>query len=83
MDRREFNHAMWHDVDSGWARSAEFLSAILVWFGIGWLLDRWLGTDPWLMAIGAMLGLVLGMFLMWVRHQHATQEDRARFRYRD
>ena len=83
MDRRELHHAMWHDVDSGWALSAEFLSAIFVWFGIGWLLDRWLGTGPWLMGIGTMLGLALGMWLLWLRNQHATEEERDRFRYRE
>lgn len=74
---------MWHDVDSGWALSAEFLSAIFVWFGIGWLLDRWLGTGPWLMGIGTMLGLALGMWLLWLRNQHATEQERDRFRYRE
>jgi len=83
MDRRELHHAMWHDVDSGWALSAEFLSAIFVWFGIGWLLDRWLGTGPWLMGIGTMLGLALGMWLLWLRNQHATEQERDRFRYRE
>jgi ATP synthase protein I len=30
--------------------------------GIGWLLDRWLGTSPWLMAGGLVLGAIAGFF---------------------
>jgi ATP synthase protein I len=30
--------------------------------GVGWLLDRWLGTKPWLMATGLVLGAVAGFF---------------------
>jgi ATP synthase protein I len=29
---------------------------------IGWLLDRWLGTSPWLMLILLFLGFAGGMF---------------------
>lgn len=83
MDRRDLHHAIWQDVDSGWALTAEFLSAIGVWAGIGWLVDRWLQTSPWLLGIGTMLGLALGTWLLWLRHQHATADDRARFEYRD
>jgi hypothetical protein len=46
---------------------AEFLAAILTWAGIGWLLDRWLGTAPWLLIAGAILGNSLGIYLLWIR----------------
>lgn len=82
MDRRDVQQAMWQDVDSGWAVTAEFLSAIGVWFGIGWLLDRWLETGPWLLLAGAALGFGLGMYLVWLRLQDATRDEHARFSYR-
>lgn len=47
--------------------SADFVSAVLVWTLFGWLADRWLGTDPWLVALGAVLGFTLGMYLVWLR----------------
>lgn len=47
--------------------SAEFIAAILVWGGAGWLLDRWLGTAPVLMGIGVMLGFAAGLYLVWYR----------------
>jgi ATP synthase protein I len=30
--------------------------------GVGWLLDRWLGTKPWLLVIGIVLGAVVGFY---------------------
>jgi ATP synthase protein I len=33
---------------------------VLVFTGLGYLLDRWLGTGPWLMVGGVFLGAGLG-----------------------
>ena len=55
-------------LDDGWALTAEFISAVLTWTLIGWLADRWLDTDPWLVAVGAVLGFAAGMYLAWLRH---------------
>ena len=30
--------------------------------GVGWLLDRWLGTAPWLLVAGLVLGAVTGFY---------------------
>jgi ATP synthase protein I len=30
--------------------------------GVGWLCDRWLGTKPWLMVGGIVLGSVVGFY---------------------
>jgi ATP synthase protein I len=29
---------------------------------LGWLLDRWLGTKPWLLVAGVTLGAVAGFY---------------------
>jgi ATP synthase protein I len=34
--------------------------SILVFTGLGYLLDRWLHTGPWLMVGGVFVGFVLG-----------------------
>lgn len=47
--------------------SLELLSGILIWGGAGWLLDRWLGTPPWFLAFGVMLGFAAGLYLVWLR----------------
>jgi ATP synthase protein I len=41
--------------------AAELVSALAVSVGIGWLLDHWLGTRPWLMVAMFFLGAVAGV----------------------
>jgi len=33
---------------------------------VGWALDRWLGTSPWLIVVGIVLGSVAG-FMQFIR----------------
>ena len=30
--------------------------------GLGWLLDRWLLTSPWLLVAGVVLGAIVGFY---------------------
>jgi len=50
---------------SGWNRGmrlgSEFIAAILVGAGIGYLLDTWLKTGPWLMLVMLMVGFAAGV----------------------
>jgi ATP synthase protein I len=57
----------WSDLDTGTIIVAEFVSAVLTWGGIGWLLDRWLHTEPWLIALGLVIGTGAGFYLMYLR----------------
>ena len=36
------------------------ISVVIGW-GIGWLLDRRLGTEPWLQIVGFLLGAAAGL----------------------
>jgi ATP synthase protein I len=47
-------------INLGWI----FLGAVLVWGGLGWLLDRWLGTEPWLLTVGSLVGIAAGFVHM-------------------
>ena len=49
---------------SGFAYAAGItLFAVVVTFcGLGYLLDRWLGTDPWLLIAGIVVGSAAGLF---------------------
>lgn len=40
----------------------ELVGAIAGMLLLGWLLDRWLGTDPWLTIAGVAVGAVGGMY---------------------
>lgn len=44
----------------GFRIATELVAAFAVGGGIGYLLDRWLGTAPWLMVMFLLLGAVAG-----------------------
>ena len=52
---------------SGIAYAAAFslFAGVVAGLGLGWLLDRWLGTTPWLMAAGLVLGAAAGFYELW------------------
>jgi ATP synthase protein I len=57
-DKEEINRK------SGLAYAAAFSLFACVVSGliIGWLLDRWLGTKPWLLVTGIVLGAAAGFY---------------------
>jgi ATP synthase protein I len=50
---------------SGFARgfrlSTELVAGVLVGAGLGWLIDRWLGTTPWGFILLLLLGFAAGV----------------------
>jgi ATP synthase protein I len=44
-----------------------FVGAIVVGGGLGFLLDRWLHTKPWIMIVGGCLGFAAGLRDMLAR----------------
>lgn len=57
-----------------WAVAFDFIFTIIAGAVLGWLADRWQGTNPRGLLIGLSLGFVLA-FIRIVRH--AQKEDRA------
>jgi ATP synthase protein I len=49
---------------SGFAYAAgiTLFASVVTFCGIGYLLDRWLGTEPWLLVVGIVLGSAVGLF---------------------
>jgi F0F1-type ATP synthase assembly protein I len=49
---------------SGPAASAVYtiMGAVLLFGGVGYVLDRWWHTTPWLLLVGVLLGLVVGFY---------------------
>jgi len=66
-DARTTRRGAWSGLDQSSIMGVELISATLTWAGIGWLVDRWLGTAPWFLAIGALLGNAAGIYLIWLR----------------
>jgi F0F1-type ATP synthase assembly protein I len=61
--------ALWAGVDHANLMSIELLAAILTWTAIGWFVDRALGTAPWFIVIGGLVGNFAGLYLVWLRSQ--------------
>ena len=38
------------------------VTAVVAFLVIGWLLDRWLKTAPWLLVAGIVVGTVVGFY---------------------
>jgi len=57
-DQQEINRK------SGLAYAAAFslFAAVAAGLIIGWLLDRWLGTRPWFLVTGIVLGSAAGFY---------------------
>ncbi len=52
-------------VNEGWMEGGSFLGSVLAGTLLGYFLDRWLGTDPWLVSIGIIVGAYAGFVQMW------------------
>jgi ATP synthase protein I len=45
-----------------YAAGLVLFTSVISLCGVGWLLDRWLGTKPWLLVTGIVLGAVAGFY---------------------
>lgn len=43
----------------------ELVATLAVGLAIGWVLDRWLGTTPWLLGLFVVLGGAAGVANLW------------------
>ncbi len=61
--------------------AVEMVSALFVGAGLGWLLDAWLGTGPWLLLVFLLLGGAGGMLNVYRtgrRLSASSEEERKR-----
>jgi len=57
-DKEETNRKAGVAYTAAFSLFASVVSGLIV----GWLLDRWLGTRPWLLVVGIILGSVAGFY---------------------
>lgn len=50
-----------------WSIIGTLIAGVLAWGGIGWLLDRWLGTR-YLVAVGILVGMAGAFYLIIKRY---------------
>ena len=54
--------------DSGpWHAGSTLTGGLLLYGGLGWLLERWLGW-PWLTPAGILLGMAAAVTSIWFRY---------------
>ena len=59
-------------VRDGWAGAGNFSATILSGFLVGFLVDKWLGTDPWF-TVGLIIVASVGAFyrmMNWYKDQY-------------
>lgn len=53
--------------DTGPMVTAYLISGPVVYAGIGWLLDSWLGTS-FLLPVGLLAGMAMSLYIVWLRY---------------
>src|SRR6267142_1523977 len=57
-----------------YAAALSLFAAVVAGLIVGWLLDRWLGTRPWLLVAGLVLGAAAG-FYEFIRATSKLSQD--------
>jgi ATP synthase protein I len=50
-----------------WAVVSHLLAGVILYGGIGWLIDAWLGTRGFV-GVGIVMGAAAGVWLVWLRY---------------
>jgi ATP synthase protein I len=58
----------WSGMGTGWAITSTMIGGMVGIGGIGYLVDRLLGTDDVFLAIGLVLGAGLAVYAIWLRY---------------
>jgi F0F1-type ATP synthase assembly protein I len=64
----------WEGMGTGWAIASTLLGGILVWGGVGYLLDRLWHTGHALTAVGFVVGAVGGIYLVYLRYGRGERD---------
>jgi ATP synthase protein I len=76
MADRPNQGAAWGGMSTGVAISSTLLAGVLVYAGIGLLIDHLAGTGKVFTAIGMVLGAVLGGYIVYVRYGKVDAKKR-------
>ncbi len=66
MSERSIHRDLGEAVGEGWVATGGFFGSWMSGFLLGYLADRWLGTEPWLVVTGSVAGAVLGFYQMLI-----------------
>ena len=54
----------------------EIAAPVLLFLFAGYKLDGWLGSTPWLLLVGALIGMAVGFYSLYKRIARGTQDGR-------
>ena len=60
-ERQELRRTSGVGMSYAFRLTTEMAAALAIGAGIGWLMDGWLGTDPWGMLVFLFVGFVAGI----------------------
>jgi F0F1-type ATP synthase assembly protein I len=78
MRDETINQSVGRAVNEGWGRSGAFAGSIISGTLLGLLADSLLGTEPWLVVTGAVIGSYSGFLNMWRWSKEMEEADRER-----
>jgi F0F1-type ATP synthase assembly protein I len=78
MDRRDYKRDSYKGFGDGMSRAFELAAVPVVFGGLGYLVDSWLGTRP-LFIIGFVVFALIGIFIrMWFGYDQEMRAHEAR-----
>ena len=60
----------------GLSLAFEFAGAVFLFWGAGWLIDGWLGSDPWAQLAGGVIGWIGGILHVYYATQTSARTRR-------
>jgi F0F1-type ATP synthase assembly protein I len=75
MTGRPDPNDMWGGMSTGVTISTTLLAGLVVWGGVGWVVDRIAGTGKVFTAIGMLLGAALGIYLIYIKWGKEPRRD--------
>lgn len=78
MDQQAERRELYNGFGNGMSMAVEFVVSPVIFAGIGWLLDRWLGLSPVLTVILAVVGAVAVFVRTWYRYDFQMREQEAK-----
>ena len=65
-------------ISQGFTESGSLIGSVLAGWLLGYLIDLWLGTSPWFVVIGILLGSYSGFMRMWHYSKKMEEDPRER-----
>jgi ATP synthase protein I len=68
MGRQPQRGEAWSGYSAAWTIIGTLLGGMVAWGGIGYLIDRLVGTEDVFLAIGLIVGTAGGIYLVYLRY---------------